>query len=244
LELDLSHYFLQDEYLFGIGHAGVGFNNHRWRELTFAILLIQNLLNKRKDVRIKLLSDESKFKIFLESEFPEHQGRQFRHMFLYMLFPERNERIFSGDHRRQIVHQLGLNNARADQLSNLRIDDELFQIRSYYEIVFSDKDIDFYVPPLANEWEPNKPLSAKRISIHRPFITSANDSLTNDISSILDSANAINTEAAAHIIVRIGQGTFRAKLLEYWNYECAITKYDHPSLLIASHIKPWRHSFG
>jgi len=43
---------------------------------------------------------------------------------------------------------------------------------------------------------------------------------------------------------RIGQGVFKAKLIEKWDNKCAITSViEHtPSILIASHTKPWAES--
>ncbi len=41
---------------------------------------------------------------------------------------------------------------------------------------------------------------------------------------------------------RIGQGQFRADLLELWDYRCPITQVDARELLRASHIKPWTDS--
>lgn len=40
---------------------------------------------------------------------------------------------------------------------------------------------------------------------------------------------------------RIGQSYFREKLLAIWG-GCSITGVNHPELLIASHVKPWRDS--
>jgi 5-methylcytosine-specific restriction protein A len=40
---------------------------------------------------------------------------------------------------------------------------------------------------------------------------------------------------------RIGQGRFRDSVIDYWR-ACAATGCDEPTLLIASHIVPWRES--
>lgn len=40
---------------------------------------------------------------------------------------------------------------------------------------------------------------------------------------------------------RIGQGPFRVALLKYWG-SCAVTGISEPTVLRASHIKPWRSS--
>lgn len=41
---------------------------------------------------------------------------------------------------------------------------------------------------------------------------------------------------------RIGQGQFRAALLKAWEGCCAITGCNLPSVLVASHVKPWAQS--
>ncbi len=54
-------------------------------------------------------------------------------------------------------------------------------------------------------------------------------------------ANLPATERQAVTKARIGQGTFRQKLLEMWE-GCAVTDIKLPNVLRASHIKPWRFS--
>ena len=62
-----------------------------------------------------------------------------------------------------------------------------------------------------------------------------------DIDSILEDKDLSNTERINLVKSRIGQGTFRQKLISYWS-ACAITGLKDTSLLVASHIKPWRAS--
>lgn len=49
------------------------------------------------------------------------------------------------------------------------------------------------------------------------------------------------TERLALEKSRVGQGVFREKLFQLWSY-CSVTSLSNPSLLRASHIKPWRES--
>ncbi|MEY6553284.1 HNH endonuclease [Bacillus cereus] len=51
----------------------------------------------------------------------------------------------------------------------------------------------------------------------------------------------INTDIVLQVIQRRGQNKFKRKLLLN-SQECAICGIDEPSLLIASHIKPWKDS--
>lgn len=60
-----------------------------------------------------------------------------------------------------------------------------------------------------------------------------------DIDVILDDPTVTTTERSDLVKCRIGQGTFRQKLIAYWK-ACAVTGYKDLGLLVASHIKPWR----
>ena len=41
---------------------------------------------------------------------------------------------------------------------------------------------------------------------------------------------------------RVNQGFFRSAVISAYNRKCCVTGLDVPSLLVASHIKPWRDS--
>ena len=62
-----------------------------------------------------------------------------------------------------------------------------------------------------------------------------------DIDAILDDTAVTATERHDLVKCRIGQGTFRQKLIALWK-ACAVTGYADIGLLVASHIKPWRNS--
>lgn len=59
------------------------------------------------------------------------------------------------------------------------------------------------------------------------------------INGIVNNAALRETERAAIVQARIGQGLFRRELIKKYNGKCIITGIDHPKLLTASHIKPW-----
>jgi predicted restriction endonuclease len=65
-----------------------------------------------------------------------------------------------------------------------------------------------------------------------------NNSVEDDIDEIVGSTAVGETEKAGLIKARIGQGAFRAKLIDLWG-SCAVTGYKDLNLLVASHIKPW-----
>lgn len=49
----------------------------------------------------------------------------------------------------------------------------------------------------------------------------------------------MSTEAERLVLQRVGQDLFRSALLDYWRGRCCVTGLAVPSLLRASHIKPW-----
>lgn len=62
-----------------------------------------------------------------------------------------------------------------------------------------------------------------------------------DFEAILTEGSITDTEKASLLKTRIGQGKFRQKLIALWGC-CAVTGYKDMSMLVASHIKPWRVS--
>lgn len=65
--------------------------------------------------------------------------------------------------------------------------------------------------------------------------------IESDVESILADGTVPDTEKASLLKTRIGQGNFRQKLIALWG-GCAVTGYKDTTMLVASHIKPWRAS--
>lgn len=59
------------------------------------------------------------------------------------------------------------------------------------------------------------------------------------LQEFLDNSPLSDTEKEAIIKARVGQGYFREQLIKRWA-SCSVTKVTEPSILIASHIKPWK----
>lgn len=62
-----------------------------------------------------------------------------------------------------------------------------------------------------------------------------------DIEAIIANLAIESTEKSNLVKARIGQGAFRQRLIGLWG-NCSVTGFKDVSLLIASHIKPWRAS--
>ncbi|OYQ41196.1 HNH endonuclease [Rhodoferax sp. TH121] len=67
------------------------------------------------------------------------------------------------------------------------------------------------------------------------------DDVQTDLEQIISDPVTTMTEKTALIKSRIGQGTFRDRVLLHWT-GCAVTGFSDTSLLVASHIKPWKKS--
>lgn len=52
----------------------------------------------------------------------------------------------------------------------------------------------------------------------------------------------IGLDSVQSVKVRVNQRFFRSAVLSAYDYKCCITGLELPSLLIASHIKPWKES--
>lgn len=61
------------------------------------------------------------------------------------------------------------------------------------------------------------------------------------LADVKDYLNLSDTERESIVKSRIGQGQFRDSLIKYWKC-CALTGCKEPTLLRASHIKPWSKS--
>lgn len=82
----------------------------------------------------------------------------------------------------------------------------------------------------------------------KDFVTNkedaCNSAVIEDVQKIEEEVNSLNVDGAskkAIINVRVNQGIFRERLLKKYS-KCCMCDVETPSLLIASHIKPWVES--
>ncbi|MBK6597793.1 MAG: AAA family ATPase [Proteobacteria bacterium] len=157
--IDPNSKYLSDEVLRGIGSAGPGYNQHQWRETCFAFRFVHEWIMVPPDKRKEMLADGWRFAEWLE-RIPECNQRQFRHMLMFLLFPDSFERTFGGNQRRMIVdHFDPLTRAQVRKLSALKLDRKLAEIRQQLEIKHGTKELDFYAEPVHSEWAPEDELA-------------------------------------------------------------------------------------
>ena len=151
---DSAAAYLSDSVLSGIGSAGAGFNNHRWREFSFAINFLDAFKRLDAPGRSLILRDSWQFAEWLEGV-PDARARQLRHMILYLLFPDDFERIFSqGDRRAIAVALSGLSTQAINAQRPYELDRTLRRLRSELETKYGTTELDYYVPPLRAQWLP------------------------------------------------------------------------------------------
>lgn len=68
----------------------------------------------------------------------------------------------------------------------------------------------------------------------------ADPGATGEVEGTGEPPDYTGADRQAEVAVRIGQYSFRRAVLSAYDYRCCITGLAVPSLLIASHIKPWR----
>lgn len=144
--------WLKDAVLAGVGSAGTSYNTNRWRELVFIIRVMIAFKQLELVDRENLLGDGWGLGRWLE-RIEECNSRQFRHMMLFLLFPDDFERIFGGTDRRRIVVAFsGKPNAQISKMTALEIDKMLADIRKEQVETYDINELDFYQPPLRDCW--------------------------------------------------------------------------------------------
>ena len=83
--------------------------------------------------------------------------------------------------------------------------------------------------------------SATMSQFAKYLASNGGDDVQADLDEIIGDTSTSQTEKTALIKSRIGQGVFRDKVLLHWS-TCAVTGFGDTSLLVASHIKPWKKS--
>jgi 5-methylcytosine-specific restriction protein B len=146
-----SSSYLSDDMLAGIGSAGPGFNNHRWREIKYLITLAEDLKARPIAERRSLFDDYDAFMQWI-TRVPDPGKRQFRHMLRYFAFPDRVERISSIRERKRVLDAFG--KAWEKHWSDRQFDEALAALRQEFTTQFPNRMLDFYEPPLRDLWKP------------------------------------------------------------------------------------------
>ncbi|UXY10442.1 AAA family ATPase [Kosakonia sp. ML.JS2a] len=148
--LNTEQPMLRNAVLSGVGSAGTAFNTFRAREFAYLTNVLKALLALSPAEREARLEDGFTFAEWL-SVIPENATRQFRHMLMFLLFPDDFERVFSSNDRRIIIREL--KPQLKGELSAVAMDRALLEIRREQEVKQNSQHLDFYVPPLSDLWQ-------------------------------------------------------------------------------------------
>lgn len=161
-QLNTDNKMLQDNVLSGVGSAGTGFNTFRAREFAYLTNVLKALLVQPSAERAARLNDGFAFAEWL-NVIPENASRQFRHMLMFMLFPDNFERVFSSNDRRIIIR--AFKPQHKEELSAVAMDRALLEIRREQEEKQKSKQLDFYMPPLSEIWQKSEEPAEKSMAI-------------------------------------------------------------------------------
>jgi len=154
----------------------------------------------------------------------------------------------------EIVHALELLGGEAqakyikDKVTDLRggMPSHYGRSHSYRETI--QKKIEDHCPQSANYREANDAYFEKvRRGVYRlikksPGLSLKYENVLDEIEELKDTYIDLDETTRKSVIdSRIGQGTFRDNLISLWG-GCSVTGCGQLSLLVASHIKPWRDS--
>ena len=136
----------------GVANTGRAYNTHMWREFRFfadAMLQWFSLEIGKRESLLHLPWDCASW--LDEREFVEN--RMFRHVLLFLLFPDEFEPIASGKERSEIVVALGSGNG-LEPADEVAIDKELLAIRQRLEREYpNESELHFYLSPIKELWQ-------------------------------------------------------------------------------------------
>jgi 5-methylcytosine-specific restriction protein B len=133
----------------GIGNPGLAYNTRRPFEIAFVAEFAIRLNTEPQDVRQGILSNDIKVRDLLDEVMGESRY-QSRDIILYLLFPDKYERIASRNHKELISEAFIELLDPVDQSED--VDERLYAIRRKLETLLPGQHLDFYWSPLFECW--------------------------------------------------------------------------------------------
>lgn len=139
----------------GVANPGPGFHNHKWREFAFAIEFVRAWKALPPRERGRIIVDAWTFAAWVDAQ-PASAGRQFRHMLLYLLFPDHFERVVTSSHKERIarafLERFEMGADAVDYSDRTAVDRAIYDLRPRLEETYGTGELDFYVEPLRHQW--------------------------------------------------------------------------------------------
>ena len=147
-----GHELLNDSVLgAGILNLGSG-KSHIWKELHFFVVAMDEWFSLDGNKRSSLLGRPWDFASWLDGT-KLATSRMFRHVLLFLLFPNKFEPIVKKEVKKQIVMQLGQGDF-FDYSEQLEFDQALLSIRKSLEKEHPGELFLFHSPPIYERWHP------------------------------------------------------------------------------------------
>ena len=151
--IDINNSNFMNEILVGLGAGEPGFSRYLYAELTYFIRFLECFFKLSSiDEKRALLSDGRKLAEWMDETIPEEGSRQFRLMFLHILFPDEFERVFSYNSRRKIVNTFQTDRLGTDNPPECEIDRLLYRTREDLEREYG-REIDFFEDSVRKMWD-------------------------------------------------------------------------------------------
>ena len=138
----------------GVVNPGPAYNVHRWREFRFFVIVMIDWFSLSAEERGQLLTAPWDFARWLDDR-KDSRHRQFRHILLFLLFPDSFERVTVSSMKKKIVESFSRKlNERfvVDDRIPTTVDRALLTVRERLGAEYPDKEIDFYLPPFSDAW--------------------------------------------------------------------------------------------
>ncbi len=152
-DLPVHHNLLSDAVLgAGVANTGAGYNRYAWKEFRFFADAMLQWFSLEIGEREFLLHHPWEYASWLNAgKFAKN--RMFRHVLLFLLFPDKFEPIASSKERSEIVAGLGSGNG-LEPADEVAIDKELLAIRQRLEHEYPDeRELHFYLSPIKELWQ-------------------------------------------------------------------------------------------
>jgi 5-methylcytosine-specific restriction enzyme B len=140
----------------GIANPGQGYNTNRWREFLFFIQMLGAFKALAPSRRRELLNDSWAMGEWIDG-LDASKGRQFRHVLLFLLFPNEYDPIVTGRHKREIVRSFrqvfGDDPDDFDYDDRIGVDREILRIHEKIPQQYGSGAVNFYAEPLREVWK-------------------------------------------------------------------------------------------
>ena len=148
-----DHDLLNDDVLDkGVSGTGRGYNTHMGREFRYFAIVMRRWFSLEIGEREFFLHHPWDCASWLDTG-EAVEKRMFRHVLLFLLFPDEFESILVGDQKREIVKVLGDGNG-LESTDAVAIDREVLFIRQRLERKYPDEnEIHFYLSPIKELWQ-------------------------------------------------------------------------------------------